>query len=84
MKDEVLDKVTDIGAAAAQLGAGVGRVKEAVADAVEDADRRGETRRETGPPRGEKIWLTTPNIKSNSIRSARSASFSVSDWDWEP
>jgi ElaB/YqjD/DUF883 family membrane-anchored ribosome-binding protein len=36
MKDEVRDKVIDIGAAAAQLEAGVGRVKEAVADAVEE------------------------------------------------
>jgi ElaB/YqjD/DUF883 family membrane-anchored ribosome-binding protein len=36
MKDEVRDKVTDIGAAAAQLGAGVERVKGAVADVVED------------------------------------------------
>jgi ElaB/YqjD/DUF883 family membrane-anchored ribosome-binding protein len=36
MKDEVRDKVTAIGAAAAQLGAGVGRVKESVADAVEE------------------------------------------------
>jgi ElaB/YqjD/DUF883 family membrane-anchored ribosome-binding protein len=36
MKAEVLDKVTGVGAAAAQMGAGVGRVKEAVADAVED------------------------------------------------
>jgi ElaB/YqjD/DUF883 family membrane-anchored ribosome-binding protein len=36
MKAEVLDKVTDVGGAAAQLGTEVGRVKEAVADAVED------------------------------------------------
>ena len=36
MKAEVLEKVIDAGAAAAQLGAGVGRVKETVADAVED------------------------------------------------
>lgn len=43
MKDEVFDKVTDVGAAAAQLAAGVGRVKEAAADAVEhgiDAAKR--------------------------------------------
>jgi len=42
MKDEVLDKVADLGAAA-HLGAGVERVKEAVADAVEhgmDATKR--------------------------------------------
>ncbi len=36
MKAEVLEKVIDVGATAAQLGAGVGRMKEAVADAVED------------------------------------------------
>jgi ElaB/YqjD/DUF883 family membrane-anchored ribosome-binding protein len=36
MKAEVLDKVIDAGAAAAQLGMGVGRVKETVAIAVED------------------------------------------------
>jgi ElaB/YqjD/DUF883 family membrane-anchored ribosome-binding protein len=36
MKDPLLDKVTDVGAAAAQLEAGVERVKGAVADAVED------------------------------------------------
>jgi ElaB/YqjD/DUF883 family membrane-anchored ribosome-binding protein len=36
MKDEVLEKVGDVGAAAAHLGAAAGRVKEAVADAVED------------------------------------------------
>jgi ElaB/YqjD/DUF883 family membrane-anchored ribosome-binding protein len=36
MKAKVLDKVTDVGAAAAQLGAEVGHKKEAVADAVED------------------------------------------------
>ena len=44
MKDPLLDKVTDVGAAAAQLEAGVERVKGAVADAVEDgidAARRG-------------------------------------------
>jgi hypothetical protein len=32
MKAKVFDKVTDVGAAAAQLGAEVGQVKEAVAD----------------------------------------------------
>jgi ElaB/YqjD/DUF883 family membrane-anchored ribosome-binding protein len=36
MKAKVFDKVTDVGAAAAQLGAEVGHVKEAVADAIED------------------------------------------------
>jgi ElaB/YqjD/DUF883 family membrane-anchored ribosome-binding protein len=36
MKAEVLEKVTDVRAAAAQLGAEAGRVKEVVADAVED------------------------------------------------
>ena len=36
MKDSLLDKGTDVGAAAAQLEAGVERVKGAVADAVED------------------------------------------------
>jgi ElaB/YqjD/DUF883 family membrane-anchored ribosome-binding protein len=36
MKAEVLEKVIDAGATAAQLGAGVGRAKEAVADTVED------------------------------------------------
>ena len=36
MKDQLLDKVTDVGAAAAQLEAEVARVKDAVADAVED------------------------------------------------
>jgi len=36
MKDPLLDKVTDVGVAAAQLEAGVERVKGAVADAVED------------------------------------------------
>jgi ElaB/YqjD/DUF883 family membrane-anchored ribosome-binding protein len=36
MKAEALEKVIDVGATAAQLGAGVGRAKEAVADAVED------------------------------------------------
>src|SRR5262249_57425276 len=30
-----------------------------------------------------KIWLTTRSIESNSARSARSASLSQSDWDWE-
>jgi ElaB/YqjD/DUF883 family membrane-anchored ribosome-binding protein len=35
MKAEVLDRVTDLSGAAAQLEAGVGRMKEAVADAVE-------------------------------------------------
>ena len=37
MQHELLDKVTDVGTAAAQLEAGVGRVKDAVADAVEDS-----------------------------------------------
>ena len=37
MKDQLLDKVvTDVGAAVAQLEAGVACVKDAVADAVED------------------------------------------------
>ena len=36
MKAEVLDKVTDVSAVAAQLGAEVKRVKEAVHDAFED------------------------------------------------
>ncbi len=36
MKSEVLDKVTDVSAAAAQFGAEMGRVKEAVTDAFED------------------------------------------------
>jgi len=36
MKAEVLDKVTDVSAAAAHIGAGVDRAKEAVADAIED------------------------------------------------
>lgn len=36
MKAEILDKVADVGAAAAQFGAEAGRVKEAVADAVDD------------------------------------------------
>jgi len=36
MKVEVLEKVADVSAAAAQLGAEVGRVKEAIADAVDD------------------------------------------------
>ena len=36
MKSEVLEKVTDVGSAAAQLEAGVGWVKEAVADALDD------------------------------------------------
>ena len=36
MEDQLLDKVTDVGAAAAQLEAGVARAKGAVADAVED------------------------------------------------
>jgi len=36
MKAEVLDRVTDLSGAAAQLQAGVRRVKEAVADVVED------------------------------------------------
>jgi len=36
MKAEVPDKVTDVSAAAARLGAEVDGVKEAVADAVED------------------------------------------------
>jgi ElaB/YqjD/DUF883 family membrane-anchored ribosome-binding protein len=36
MKAEVLNKVVEVGAAAAQMGAGVERVKETVADAVED------------------------------------------------
>jgi ElaB/YqjD/DUF883 family membrane-anchored ribosome-binding protein len=36
MKADVFEKVMDVGATAAQLGAGVGRVKETVADAVED------------------------------------------------
>lgn len=36
MKAEVLDKVADVSAAAAHLGAEVGRVKEAVVDVVDD------------------------------------------------
>jgi len=36
MKGEVLDKVIGAGATAVQLGVEVGRVKEAVADTVED------------------------------------------------
>jgi ElaB/YqjD/DUF883 family membrane-anchored ribosome-binding protein len=36
MRDEVLDGITDVRAAAARLGAGVDRVKDAVADAVDD------------------------------------------------
>jgi hypothetical protein len=36
MKAKVLDKVTDVGAAATQLGAEVRHVKEEVADAIED------------------------------------------------
>ena len=36
MKAEALDRVRDLSGAAAQLEAEVGRVKEAVADAVED------------------------------------------------
>src|SRR5262245_62791107 len=30
-----------------------------------------------------KTWLMTLSIKSNSVRSARSASLSESEWDWE-
>ena len=36
MKAEVLDKVTEVSAAAAQFGAEMGRVKDAVTDAFED------------------------------------------------
>ena len=36
MKAEVLDRVTDLSDTAAQLQVGVGRLKEAVADEVED------------------------------------------------
>jgi ElaB/YqjD/DUF883 family membrane-anchored ribosome-binding protein len=36
MKAEVLDKAVEVGAAVAQMRAGSGRMKEAVADAVED------------------------------------------------
>ena len=36
MKSELLDKITDVGSAAVQLEAGVGRVKQNVGDAVED------------------------------------------------
>lgn len=36
MEAEALDRVTDLSSAAAPFEAGVGRVKEAVADAVED------------------------------------------------
>jgi ElaB/YqjD/DUF883 family membrane-anchored ribosome-binding protein len=36
MKAEALNRVTDLSGAAARLEAGVGRAKEAVADAVED------------------------------------------------
>ena len=36
MKAEVLDKVTAVKSAAAQVEAGIGRVKEAVADGVEN------------------------------------------------
>ena len=36
MKSELLDKISDVGSAAVQLEAGVGRVKQTVADAVED------------------------------------------------
>jgi ElaB/YqjD/DUF883 family membrane-anchored ribosome-binding protein len=36
MKAEVLNKVVEVGTTAAQMGAGVERVKETVADAVED------------------------------------------------
>ena len=37
MKHELLDKITEVGAAAAQLEAGVGRAKDTVADAVENS-----------------------------------------------
>jgi ElaB/YqjD/DUF883 family membrane-anchored ribosome-binding protein len=36
MKSEVIDRVADVGSAAARLALGAGRVKEAVAEAVED------------------------------------------------
>jgi ElaB/YqjD/DUF883 family membrane-anchored ribosome-binding protein len=36
MKSELLDKITDVGSATVQLEAGVGRVKQTVADVVED------------------------------------------------
>jgi ElaB/YqjD/DUF883 family membrane-anchored ribosome-binding protein len=36
MKSELLDTITDVGSAAVQLEAGVGRVKQTVTDAVED------------------------------------------------
>ncbi len=36
MRDGILDKVPEVGVAAAQLGAGVERVKDAVADALDD------------------------------------------------
>ena len=36
MKPELLDNVISVGAAAAQMGAGVGRVKEVAAEVVED------------------------------------------------
>jgi ElaB/YqjD/DUF883 family membrane-anchored ribosome-binding protein len=36
MKSELLDKIADVGSAAVQLEAGVGRVKHTVEDAVQD------------------------------------------------
>jgi ElaB/YqjD/DUF883 family membrane-anchored ribosome-binding protein len=36
MKSELLDSITDVGSGAVQLEAGVGRVKQTVADAVDD------------------------------------------------
>lgn len=55
-------------------------MKEAVADAVEDGIDTAKQPLSSAAARQE-ICLTTPNLMSKNIRSRRSASLSV--WDWE-
>ena len=82
MRDGILDRVPDVGRAAAQLGAGVERVKDVVADALDD--RINATKRAVKQGRrGSKTWSMTVRIRSNGILWARSASRSLSGWDWE-
>jgi hypothetical protein len=73
----IVDKVKDLGIGGAQLQAGIGHVKEAVADAVEDGIDTAKQPLSSAAAR----QFTTPNLMSKNIRSRRSASLSV--WDWE-
>ena len=81
MRDGVLDRVPDVGVAAAQLGAGVERVKDAVADAVDDGINATKRAVKQGRRAVEDV---TVRIRSTGIPWARSASRSLSGWDWEP